>query len=190
MMFERNMRKKGWIEVICGSMFSGKTEELLRRVKRATIAKQDVVVIKPLVDNRYHETQVVSHDKNQSDAIPVSTLEELENATLNKNVVAVDEAQFFDSFIVEAVKQLAEEGKRVIIAGLDMDYKGRPFGSMPDLLCIAEDITKVHAICAECGELANFSHRLKPSEELIELGEKDTYVPLCRHHFNLAINAE
>ena len=176
-------RRKGAIEVICGSMFSGKTEELIRRLKRARIAKQKVEIFKPQVDRRYDELSIVSHDANTilSTPIPVST-----NILLLSNdvdVIGIDEAQFFDDELPNVCEQLANSGLRVIIAGLDMDYQGKPFGPMPQLLAIADYITKVHAICMHCGDLANHSFRTIKKDELIMLGEKESYIPLCRTCF-------
>ncbi len=175
--------QSGWIEVICGSMFSGKTEELLRRINRAIIAKQKVEIFKPKVDTRYEEDEVVSHDSN---SIPSTAVENSNQITLLSDeceVVGIDEAQFFDDGIVDVCNQLANAGKRVIIAGLDMDYLGRPFGPMPNLMATAEYVTKVHAICARTGNLANYSHRITDSDKLVELGEKEAYEPLSRKVF-------
>lgn len=178
--------RKGVIEVVCGSMFSGKTEELIRRMKRAQIAKQKVEIFKPKVDNRYSDTDVVSHDSN---AIPSTAVENSSNILLmcsDVDVVGIDEAQFFDEGIVDVCTKLANQGIRVIVAGLDMDFRGKPFGPIPALVANAEFVTKVHAICMRCGNLAQFSHRLSHSENLVELGEKDIYEPLCRECFNAA----
>ncbi len=175
--------QSGWIEVICGSMFSGKTEELLRRINRAIIAKQKVEIFKPKLDTRYDEDEVVSHDQN---SVPSTAVENSNQIMLLSNdceVVGIDEAQFFDDGIVEVANQLANSGKRVIIAGLDMDYLGRPFGPMPNLMATAEYVTKVHAICARTGNLANYSHRITDSDKLVELGEKEAYEPLSRKVF-------
>lgn len=176
--------KRGWIEVVCGSMFSGKTEELLRRVKRAQIAGQNVAIFKPSIDTRYADLEVVSHDSNNISAVSVSETEEILKRAALAKVVAIDEVQFFDDSIVEICNKLASNGARVIVAGLDMDYKGNPFAPMPQLLAVAEYITKVHAICMQCGQLANFSHRISSDEEQVVLGEKDKYEPLCRVCFN------
>lgn len=174
----------GWIEVICGSMFSGKTEELLRRLKRAKFANQRVEIFKPQIDTRYHDTLIVSHDSNhiQSNAVGVA-----ENILLYANeadVIGIDEAQFFDDRLPEVCNELAAKGIRVIIAGLDMDFKGQPFGSMPALMANAEFVTKVHAICVRCGNLAGYSFRLAESEKTVLLGEKQEYEPRCRSCFN------
>ncbi len=173
-------RRAGWIEVITGSMFSGKTEELIRRVKRAEIAKQRVKIFKPKLDTRYSEEEVVSHDAKSVKSIPVEKSDDILKNVDDALVVGIDEAQFFDMGIVEVCNKLANMGKRVIVAGLDMDFRGVPFGPMPSLMAIAEYVTKVHAICMRCGELAHYSHRLTESSSLVELGEKDKYEPLCR----------
>ena len=181
----RNL-KRGWIEVVCGSMFSGKTEELLRRIKRATFANQKVELFKPAIDVRYDEEEVVSHDANSMQSTPVHNSAEI---LLYVNmetveVVGIDEVQFFDDGVVDVCNQLANNGIRVIVAGLDMDYLGKPFGCMPKLLAVAEYVTKTHAICVKCGDLAQFSHRLVASDRQVLLGEKDSYEPLCRHCYN------
>jgi len=174
------IKQRGRIEVICGSMFSGKTEELIRRLKRATIAKQKVEIYKPAIDTRYSEENVVSHDSNSILCTPVNTSESILLLTGGVDVVGIDEAQFFDENLVAVCNKLADSGIRVIIAGLDMDYLGKPFGPMPDLCSIAEDVTKVHAICVECGSLAQYSYRLVNSDKQVLLGEKNEYMPLCR----------
>ncbi|MGP2571370.1 thymidine kinase [Ornithobacterium rhinotracheale] len=179
-----NHRKNtGWIEVICGSMFSGKTEELIRRVKRAELAGQKVEIFKPAIDKRYDEQDVVSHDENKKQATPIEASSNLPILASDCDVVGIDEAQFFDEGIVEVANLLANSGKRVIIAGLDMDFKGRPFGSMPNLMAVAEYVTKVHAICVKTGNLANYSHRKIKSDKLVELGERAEYEPLSRAVF-------
>ncbi|WP_439183432.1 thymidine kinase [Carboxylicivirga taeanensis] len=172
--------QKGWIEVIVGSMFSGKTEELLRRLKRANIARQKVEIFKPMVDVRYSEDEVVSHDANAIRSTPVESSGNILLLSSNVSVVGIDEAQFFDNGLSEVCRQLANQGIRVIVAGLDMDFKGKPFGPIPSLLATAEYVTKVHAICMRCGDLAQFSHRLSNDEKLVVLGEKNEYEPLCR----------
>ncbi len=172
--------QKGWIEVIAGSMFSGKTEELLRRLRRAKIARQNVEIFKPMVDVRYSDEEVVSHDDNAIRSTPVESSGNILLLSGNVNVVGIDEAQFFDEGLVEVCHQLANQGIRVIIAGLDMDFKGKPFGPIPALLATAEYVTKVHAICMRCGDLAQFSHRLSDEEKQVVLGEKNEYEPLCR----------
>ena len=174
---------KGSIEIICGSMFSGKTEELLRRLKRAEFAKQKVAVFKPLIDTRYDARKIVSHDSNAIKSKPVKLAIEILDQIDNAEVIAIDEAQFFDKELIRISNLLANQGKRVIIAGLDMDFKGKPFGIMPGLLAIAEHITKVHAICIECGTAANHSYRLTKNQQLIELGDKLEYKALCRNCF-------
>lgn len=173
----------GWIEVVCGGMFSGKTEELIRRARRAHIAGQEIIIVKPAIDNRYSENEVVSHNENALPGLTVDTADQIILLTSSARVVCIDEAQFFDDRIVDVSNQLANEGKRVIIAGLDMDYLGRPFGPMPQLLAIAEYVTKLHAICAESGLPANFSQRITPAEEQILVGEKEAYEPRARHCF-------
>ena len=189
-MFLESAKKAGSIEVICGSMFSGKTEELIRRMKRAQFAKQKVEIYKPCVDVRYSEDKVVSHDFHSIPSTPIDSPAKMLELSSDVEVVGVDEAQFFDSSIVEVVQTLANKGIRVIIAGLDTDFLGKPFGPMPALMAVAEDIQKVHAICVRCGSPANHSHRLSKSEELVLLGEKDEYEPLCRHCYNAAVEAE
>ena len=173
----------GWVEVICGSMFSGKTEELLRRIRRAEFAGQKVEIFKPAVDKRYDDEDVVSHDRNKMEATPVEASSNLVLLANDCDVVGIDEAQFFDDGIVEVANQLANSGKRVIIAGLDMDFKGRPFGPIPNLMAIAEYVTKVHAVCMKTGNLANYSFRKISSDKLVELGEKTEYEPLSRAVF-------
>lgn len=172
--------KRGSIEVICGSMFSGKTEELLRRMKRAQIAKQVVEIFKPSIDVRYSECEVVSHDKNSIPSTPVEHSSNILLMSSNVEVVGIDEAQFFDEGLIDVCQQLADEGIRVIIAGLDMDFKRTPFGPMPGLCSIADDVTKVHAICVRCGSLANYSFRLVANDKQVLLGELEEYQPLCR----------
>lgn len=175
--------KKGSIEVICGSMFSGKTEELIRRLKRAQFAKQKVEIFKPAVDTRYHDAHVVSHDSNSIPSSPVNSSSAILLLASDVQVVGIDEAQFFDEGLAAVCNQLANTGVRVIIAGLDMDYQGKPFGPMPELLAIAEHVTKVHAICMRCGNLANHSHRITQEDSLVLLGETSNYEPLCRDCF-------
>lgn len=173
-------QRSGWIEVVCGSMFSGKTEELIRRLRRAKIANQNVAIYKPTIDIRYDETKVVSHNATSIDAIPLAHSSELLNIDKDINVLGIDEAQFFDLGLTDVCQELAERDVRVIIAGLDMDYRGVPFGPMPHLLAVAEYITKVHAICVHCGNLATHSYRLSKDDELVMLGEKQEYEPRCR----------
>ncbi|SMO68896.1 thymidine kinase [Saccharicrinis carchari] len=172
--------KLGWIEVIAGSMFSGKTEELLRRLRRAKIAHQKVEIFKPHIDVRYSHNQVVSHDENSVLSTPVESSGNILLLCSNVDVVGVDEAQFFDNGLADVCSQLANQGIRVIVAGLDMDFKGKPFGPVPALMACAEYVTKVHAVCMQCGDLAHFSHRLSTDEKLVMLGEKAAYEPLCR----------
>ena len=187
-MFLENAKKAGWIEVICGSMFSGKTEELIRRLKRAKFAKQNVEIFKPSIDTRYSEEEVVSHDENKIRSTSVDSSGSIMLLSGDVDVVGIDEAQFFDMNIVEVCQNLASRGIRVIVAGLDTDYLGKPFGPMPTLMAVAEYVTKVHAICVRCGNLANHSHRLDDSDKLVVLGETDLYEPICRHCFNEAMN--
>ena len=170
----------GWIEVICGSMFSGKTEELLRRLKRARFANQKVMIFKPKTDVRYSDKKVVSHDANEIVSNPVEKAQDILNQVEGVDVVAIDEAQFFDAEIIEVCNQLANNGLRVIVAGLDMDFKGNPFGPMPHLMAVAEFVTKVHAICTKTGNLAHYSHRTAENDELVLLGERNEYEPLSR----------
>lgn len=176
-------RKSGWIEVVCGSMFSGKTEELIRRLRRAQIANQRVEIFKPATDTRYSEEEIVSHNQNSIPSRVVDTAQQLLLLTSDVEVVGIDEAQFFDEEIVEVCNTLATRGIRVVVAGLDMDYRGIPFGPMPLLMARAEFITKVHAICQQCGSLANYSYRVAVSESQVLLGEKDAYEPRCRKCF-------
>ena len=185
-MFSENHRKSGCIEVVCGSMFSGKTEELIRRLRRAQFANQKIALFKPTVDNRYSDVEVVSHDFHKLTSTPIKDPADMLKVGADVQVVGVDEAQFFDGSLVEVCQTLANRGVRVIVAGLDMDYLGQPFGPMPRLMAVAEDVQKVHAICVKCGALATFSHRLSKSQDLVLLGEKDVYEPLCRDCFNAA----
>lgn len=173
----------GWIEVVCGGMFSGKTEELIRRAKRAHIAGQHVVVVKPAIDKRYSSKEIVSHNESALPSILVDTADQIVLLTGNAQVVCIDEAQFFDNRIVDVANTLANDGKRVIIAGLDMDFEGKPFGPMPSLLAIAEYVTKLHAICAESGMMAHFSQRIVEKEGQVLVGEYDAYEPRARHCF-------
>jgi thymidine kinase len=175
--------RKGWIEVICGSMFSGKTEELIRRLKRARIANLKVEIFKPAIDVRYDEVQIVSHDANAIQSTPIDNSQKILLLAQDVDVIGIDEAQFFDDQIIHVCQELANRGTRVIVAGLDMDYLGQPFGQMPYLLAIADYITKLHAICVECGSIASFSYRTASSAQQILLGEKDEYKPLCRKHY-------
>jgi thymidine kinase len=173
-------QRSGWIEVICGSMFSGKTEELIRRLKRARFANQRVEIYKPKVDTRYDDVKVVSHDANAILAAPVEHSSKLLEKTEGVNVVGIDEAQFFDMELPDVCQKLAMRGVRVIVAGLDMDFRGMPFGPIPNLLAVAEYITKVHAICIHCGNLATHSYRKIADGQQVVLGEKDAYEPRCR----------
>lgn len=186
---DRNkLEHKGWIEVICGSMFSGKTEELIRRLNRARIAKQKVEIFKPEIDTRYDENDVVSHDAKAVSSTPIPNAGQILFYADDFEVVGIDEAQFFGDELVATCNELANLGKRVIVAGLDMDYQGNPFGPIPKLLAMAEDVTKVHAICIRCGDLAQYSHRTVKNDKLVMLGETEAYEPLCRSCFNKAMN--
>ncbi|MBO7497375.1 MAG: thymidine kinase [Salinivirgaceae bacterium] len=183
MFLESGNADGGRIEVICGSMFSGKTEELIRRLRRAKFARQSVEIFKPTVDVRYSAVNVVSHDDNSISSTPVDSAQNILLLASGVQVVGIDEAQFFDDGLVDVCNQLANSGVRVIVAGLDMDYTGKPFGPIPKLMAIADDVTKVHAVCVRCGALAQFSHRLAKTDKLVLLGETDSYEPLCRSCF-------
>ncbi|MBK8153898.1 MAG: thymidine kinase [Saprospiraceae bacterium] len=178
-------QRSGWIEVICGSMFSGKTEELIRRLKRARIANQKVEIFKPSKDTRYDDRKVVSHDENALLSKPIEHSKDILQVSEETKVIGIDEAQFFDLELTQICEQLALQGKRVIVAGLDMDYRGIPFGPIPHLLSTAEYITKVHAICPHCGNLATHSYRLSQEGDQFLLGEKDLYEPRCRTCFSM-----
>lgn len=180
--------RSGWIEVIVGSMFSGKTEELIRRLNRAKLANQRVEIFKPKIDTRYSVEDVVSHNENAIQSTPVDTSINILMLSSNVDVIGIDEAQFFDKELTKVCDELANQGVRVIVAGLDMDYKGSPFGPMPDLLATAEYITKVHAICMKCGNLAQYTHRKTHDDKRVVLGEKNIYEPLCRNCFIKAQN--
>jgi len=182
--------KRGSLEVITGSMFSGKTEELIRRLRRAQFAGLNVEIFKPSLDKRYSETRVVSHDDKSIVSTPVDHATAILLLAGDVNVVGIDEAQFFDNAIVDVCNKLADKGIRVVIAGLDMDFMGKPFGPMPALLAIAEYVTKVHAICMRCGNLAQYSFRKSDEDQVVVLGEKDKYEPLCRTCYNKALNIE
>lgn len=182
--------KSGWIEVICGSMFSGKTEELIRRLKRAQFAKQKVEIFKPMIDTRYDEEDVVSHDSNSIRSTPVPASSNILILADNVDVIGIDEAQFFDNELSSVCNALANRGARVIVAGLDMDYRGNPFGPIPHLMATAEHITKVHAVCVKCGNLAQNSHRTTSNESLVLLGEVESYEPLCRNCFNKCLKQD
>ena len=182
--------RPGRIEVVCGSMFSGKTEELIRRMKRAKFAKQKVEIFKPSIDTRYSDEDVVSHDQNSIQSTPIESSGSLLLLASDIDVVGIDEAQFFDNGLVEVCNELANRGIRVIVAGLDMDFKGIPFGPIPALCAIADEVTKVHAICVRCGALAYVSHRLISNDRRVLLGEKDEYEPLCRECYQKAISIE
>lgn len=192
-MFSNNIgegRRQGRIEVVCGSMFSGKTEELIRRMKRAKFAKQRVEIFKPAIDVRYSDADVVSHDRNVIQSTPIDSSAQILLLSADIDVVGIDEAQFFDQGLVDVCNELANRGIRVIIAGLDMDYKGVPFGPMPALCAIADDVTKVHAICVQCGNLAYVSHRKVANDRRVLLGETGEYEPLCRECYQKALESE
>lgn len=180
----------GWIEVICGCMFSGKTEELIRRLNRAIIAKQKVEIFKPVLDKRYHHEHIVSHNENAIRSTPVNFASDLLLLAGDSAVVGIDEAQFFDEAIVDVCNTLANSGKRVIVAGLDMDYEGKPFGPMPQLLAVAEFVTKVHAICAQTGQLASYSFRLSQNNQQVMLGEREHYEARSRSAFQEGMKAK
>ena len=182
--------RPGRIEVVCGSMFSGKTEELIRRLKRAEFAKQRVEIFKPALDTRYSEIEVVSHDRNSIMSTPVDSSSSILLLSSDIDVVGIDEAQFFDDGLVAVCNELANKGIRVIVAGLDMDFKGVPFGPIPALCAIADEVTKVHAICVRCGALAYVSHRLVNNEKRVMLGEQAEYEPLCRECYRKALEED
>jgi thymidine kinase len=189
MFIERDInqgKKVGTIEVITGSMFSGKTEELIRRMKRAKIARQRTEIFKPAIDTRYSVSEVVSHDENSIRSTPVENSSNILLLSADVDVVGIDEAQFFDKHLVDVAVQLANQGIRVIVAGLDMDFRGDPFGPIPGLMAVADFVTKVHAVCVRCGSNAQFSHRILEKEEVVLLGAKDIYEPLCRRCYILA----
>jgi thymidine kinase len=189
--YNGEMMRRGRVEVICGSMFSGKTEELIRRLKRAQFAKQKIATFKPTIDKRYSDLDVVSHDSHSISCTPIKSPSRMLQIEPDVQVVGIDEAQFFDESIIEVVQELANHrGVRVIIAGLDTDYMGKPFGPMPALMAIADDVQKVHAICVRCGALANHSHRLSNSKKLVVVGEKDIYEPLCRECYQKALEED
>ena len=183
-------RRRGRIEVICGSMFSGKTEELIRRLRRAQFARQRVEIYKPAIDTRYSEDDVVSHDSHALSSTPVDSSASILLFTSEADVVGIDEAQFFDDGLIDVCNQLADSGVRVIVAGLDMDFRGCPFGPMPGLCAIADEVSKVHAICVKCGELATFSHRTVKSDRQVLLGETAQYEPLCRECYRRVLRTE
>lgn len=182
-----NANKIGWVEVIVGSMFSGKTEELIRRLNRAKIAKLKVEIFKPGIDIRYDADDVVSHNENSIKSTPIETAQQILLYANDVDVVGIDEAQFFDNQLAPVCTELANKGIRVIVAGLDMDFQGKPFGPIPHLMAIAEYVTKVHAICMKCGNLAQYSHRTIQGDDLVVLGETESYEPLCRRCYNKSI---
>lgn len=184
--FTKENSQQGWIEVICGSMFSGKTEELIRRLRRAEFAKQTILLFKPLIDDRYATEAVVSHQGQSWEAKQLSSALEVLQLWSGEQIVAIDEAQFFDAAIVQVCNELSNKGVRVIVAGLDMDFKGTPFGPMPQLMAIAEYVSKVHAVCVNCGKLAQFSHRLVAHTEQVLVGAIEKYQPLCRSCYQKA----
>jgi thymidine kinase len=186
-MFPENQtgdQSRGWIEVICGSMFSGKTEELIRRLRRAEFARMRIIIFKPLIDNRYDQVKIVTHRGDTITSVPVSASSDIIEQSREADVIGIDEAQFFDMQLPEVCCSLADRGKRVIVCGLDLDYLGKPFGSLPHLMAVAEYVTKIHAICLRCGHLAYVSNRKSKAEGLVVLGETDVYEPLCRHCYN------
>ena len=182
--------RPGRIEVVCGSMFSGKTEELIRRMKRASFAKQKVEIFKPAIDTRYSDIDVVSHDQHSIPSTPIDTSSSIALLASDIDVVGIDEAQFLDEGLVDVCNDLANRGVRVIVAGLDMDFKGKPFGPIPALCAIADEVTKVHAICVRCGALAYVSHRLVANDKRVLLGEQAEYEPLCRECYMKAVQGE
>jgi len=187
--YDHKKNISGSLEVICGSMFSGKTEELIRRIKRAQLASLACEIYKPIIDTRYSKDEIMSHNKNSISAIRIEKASDIIKKTKNPNVIAIDEAQFFEKDIVPTCKKLADSGIRVIVSGLDMDFLGSPFGSMPELLSIAEKITKIHAICVDCGYIANHSHRINnENKNIVELGASQNYKALCRDCFNKEMN--
>lgn len=186
-MYTKTKNNEGWVEVICGSMFSGKTEELIRRVKRAKIANQTTSIFKPKMEIRYHTKKIVSHNDNQLDSTPVDDPNAIIKLAENIQVIGIDEAQFFDTQLISVCNTLANQGKRIIVAGLDMDFLGTPFGVIPQLMAMAEFVTKVHAICVQCGSDAQYSYKLSATGNQVELGEKDLYEPRCRRCFNIGM---
>jgi len=183
-MFTEPQKERGWIEVVCGSMFSGKTEELIRRIKRAQIANLKIRIYKPTIDVRYGDEEVVSHDSNSVQSLPIENPKDMITLSAGYDVVAVDEAQFFDDSLVDVCVQLAQSKIRVIVAGLDMDFRGNPFGPMPKILAVAEYVTKVHAICMRCGDIASHTFKKISNEQTVELGEHNLYEARCRNCFN------
>ena len=188
--FTGESRHPGRIEVVCGSMFSGKTEELIRRMRRAQFARQKVEIFKPSIDTRYSEEEVVSHDRNAIPSTPIDASAQILLLATDIDVVGIDEAQFFDEGLVDVCNELANRGVRVIVAGLDMDYKGVPFGPIPSLCAIADEVTKVHAICVRCGALAYVSHRKVSNDRRVLLGETDEYEPLCRECYQRSLQKQ
>jgi len=180
---DSNKQSKGWVEVICGSMFSGKTEELIRRLRRAQFAKQKVEIFKPAIDTRYDEEKVISHDSNEVNSTPIPSSANILLLANDVDVIGIDEAQFFDDELPAVCSALANRGIRVIVAGLDMDYLGKPFGPIPHLMATAEYVSKIHAICVDCGDLAIHSNRIAASKNLVHLGEQEEYEALCRSCF-------
>ncbi len=185
--FTKENGQQGWIEVICGSMFSGKTEELLRRLRRAEFAKQSILLFKPIIDDRYATEAVVSHQGQSWEAKRVAAAIDIQSSWQGEQIIAIDEAQFFDAAVVQVCSDLANKGVRVIVAGLDMDFKGVPFGPMPQLMAIAEYVSKVHAVCVHCGKLAQFSHRTVAQTQQVLVGAVEKYQPLCRSCYQNAL---
>jgi len=177
------LAKNGSIEAICGSMFSGKTEELIRRLKRLQIAEKKIAIFKPYIDSRYHNKKIVSHNKNSIKAIPIKKAKEILNIITSEEIIAIDEAQFFDESLINTCSLLANSGKKVIVCGLDMDFLGNPFGIMPQILAISDHVTKLHAICENCKDIASYSFRITNESDIIKVGEKKEYQPLCRACF-------
>lgn len=190
MFLEKTMKhnkKSGWIEVICGSMFSGKTEELIRRIKRVKLTTKKIKIFKPELDNRYSDNKIISHDKNFISSISIKNSLEIKKLSNDCDVIAIDEVQFLDVEIVKVCNDLANKGNRIIVCGLDMDFTGKPFGPMPYLMAIAEYITKLHAICLRSGNLAHYSYRISNNKNIIDIGEKNKYEPLSREEYYKAI---
>lgn len=185
-----NSQQKGRLEIICGSMFSGKTEELIRRMRQARLEKCKIVIFKPFIDNRYHSNKIVSHDQDNEAAISITNANEMLKHIKEIDVVGVDECQFFDQDILAVIQEMVQKNVRVVVAGLDMDYKTKPFGYMPHLMAISDDVTKVHAVCMNCGDIANFSHRKTKNQNQILVGEKKEYEALCRSCFKNKMHAQ
>ena len=185
-----NSQQKGRLEIICGSMFSGKTEELIKRMRQARLEKCKIVIFKPCIDNRYHNNKIVSHDQNKEAAISIANANDMLKYVQEIDVVGIDECQFFDEAILDVIQKMIQKNIRVIVAGLDMDYQSNPFGCMPHLMAISDDVTKVHAVCMNCGDAANFSYRKTKSQDQILVGEKEEYEALCRFCFKKKMHAK